>query len=174
MITMLSRKPVTDAEMKRLKKLEAMRRWRARLKAGIPFHRISLDERFEKFTLYAGDCIVWVGTSPDGRYGQFRHNGRQVYAHRFAYERMHGPIPRGLVMDHLCRNTLCVNPAHLEPVTQAVNWHRGLGPLTSGTFNNNKTHCPEGHPYAGENLYIDKRRNHRRCRICMAASSKSR
>ena len=79
----------------------------------------------------AGECWVWKGSvfkKPTGSYGQIRtgHAGERklVRAHRFSYEAFVGPIPEGLSLDHLCRNTLCVNPSHLEPVTHAENMRR--------------------------------------------------
>jgi hypothetical protein len=56
-----------------------------------------------------------------------------IRAHRFAYELLVGPIPEGLVIDHLCRNRRCVNPAHLEPVTAEENWRRGDAPSAIST-----------------------------------------
>jgi len=75
-------------------------------------------------------CHVWTAaTCPtNGPRGVFRWNNKQGYAHRFAYEQMHGPIPVGLVIDHLCRNPLCVNPDHLEAVTNRENILRGIHP----------------------------------------------
>lgn len=73
------------------------------------------------------DCWNWLGTMKgDTGYGHIGVTGRGlVRAHRFAYEDMVGPIPSGLVLDHLCCNKRCVNPWHLEPVTIAVNTRRG-------------------------------------------------
>lgn len=89
-------------------------------------------ENFAKKVVYLGECWLWVG-AVNGRsptkmnYGQFRDaNGRRCPAHRFAYELFIGPIPHGLDVDHLCRQSLCVNPWHLEPVTRQENLLRGL------------------------------------------------
>ena len=62
---------------------------------------------------------------------------------------VHGPIPEGLVIDHLCRNRACVNPAHLEPVSQRENVMRS--PVAEGAINAAKTHCSQGHPFSPEN-----------------------
>ncbi len=83
-------------------------------------------------------------------------------AHRFAYELLVGPIPDGLVIDHLCRVRHCVNPAHMEPVTRWENTLRG------GSFSAvaaRQTHCVNGHPFDEENTHVD-RRGFRRCRAC--------
>lgn len=82
-------------------------------------------------------CWHWTGPTDRG-YGKISVNARRVKAHRFIYEREVGPIPDGLTLDHLCRNTACVNPAHLEPVTNSENVRRQGAALR-------KDVCPRGH-----------------------------
>jgi hypothetical protein len=91
--------------------------------------RKSLDELIEVQS--DTGCWLWKGavdhldrTHP---YGVWRVGTKTVQAHRAMYERVRGPIPDGLHLDHLCRNTLCVNPDHLEPVNQSENLRRGRG-----------------------------------------------
>lgn len=70
-------------------------------------------------------CWLWRGWINAKGYGHFGVNNRlTVKAHRWSYEQLVGPIPHGLTLDHLCRVRNCVNPAHLEPVTRAVNISR--------------------------------------------------
>ena len=108
-----------------------------------------------------GSCWNWTA-GVDGRgYGAFKLNGRQLGAHVVAYRRLVGPIPEGLVLDHLCRNPRCVNPDHLEPVTQRENVVRGEAPAAT---NARKTHCKRGHEFTPENT-IDHPRG-RNCREC--------
>jgi len=110
-----------------------------------------------------GLCWEWTRAKTSGGYGQFWVKPRKVVCHRFAYEQLVGPIPEGLQLDHLCRNRACVNPNHLEPVTQQVNILRGF---SIATANRLKTHCPQGHPYSATNTYIHPRNNGRICRAC--------
>ena len=70
-------------------------------------------------------CWNWQLSLDRKGYGTVCIKGKKTAAHRFIYEQEHGPIPGGMVLDHLCRNPKCVNPAHLEPVTQAENVQRG-------------------------------------------------
>lgn len=122
-------------------------------------------DRFMRFVLPEPNsgCWLWAGyVKPDG-YPQFG----QEYAHRFAYTEIVGPIPEGLELDHLCRVRSCVNPNHLEAVTHLVNISRvPANPLADA--NRAKTHCPYGHPYDGQNLWIESGRA-RRCRTCRNA-----
>lgn len=103
-------------------------------------------------------CWLWTGGFfADGGYGQFRY-GKETRAHRVAYVIFVGPIPAGLVIDHLCGVKACVRPSHLEAVTQGENVRRASA---------RKTHCPQGHPYSGANLYVNPNSGHRLCRCCM-------
>lgn len=70
-------------------------------------------------------CIVWVGATNTVGYGVVQIDGERHLAHRVAYEAAYGPIPQGLVIDHLCRVRNCVKPEHLEAVTTAENLRRG-------------------------------------------------
>jgi len=91
-------------------------------------------------------CWLWTGAT-DGNvppYGSFWTGHCHTGAHRFAYEALVGPIPDGLVIDHLCRVRHCVNPAHMAPVTTGENVLRGESPSAKQA---RKTHCPNGHEY---------------------------
>ena len=111
-------------------------------------------------------CWLWIASVNLKGYGMFhlpRPVGRRIHAHRFAYEAVVGPIPDGLVLDHLCRTSLCVNPAHLEPVTNRENVTRGL----------RRSHCANGHAYTEENSYWRAGRNGypwRECKECRLLS----
>ncbi len=107
-------------------------------------------------------CWLWTGATRWGGYGVF-HNGVLVPAHRLSYELARGPIPNGLVLDHLCRVTSCVNPAHLEPVTHRENILRGV----------RKDKCHRGHPYSFENKHVSKS-GRWRCRKCEADGARHR
>jgi len=70
------------------------------------------------------ECWLWLAGRADG-YGMFRLDSQTpIRAHRFAYQTVIGPIPAGFTIDHLCRNPLCVNPAHMEAVTRSENIRR--------------------------------------------------
>lgn len=121
----------------------------------------------------SGSCWLWTADKICGGYGRFSFNGRLVLAHRFSYEFFNEEIPKGLQIDHLCRNRGCVNPEHMEVVTNRENMMRGLSPSLTSKRQLSKTHCPQNHPYSGENLYLDPNGG-RRCRICNRISRKNR
>jgi hypothetical protein len=131
-----------------------------------------VDERFWSKVKEDPDtgCWVWQDHLSASGYGRFGIGGRagRVYpAHRVAYEWVVGVIPEGLVIDHLCRNRACVNPAHLEPVTMRENLLRGYG---WGGLHARKTHCPAGHPLEGDNLSTyHLKHKQRKCLACHAA-----
>lgn len=119
-----------------------------------------------------GGCWIFELLSRDG-YGRFWFKGKQMRAHRWAFEFLVGPIPDGFVLDHLCRNRACVNPDHLEPVTQRINTLRGE---TLPAQNILKLLCVRGHRLDGDNLRRDAK-GRRRCRECHrinAAASRAR
>jgi hypothetical protein len=109
-----------------------------------------------------GPCWLWTGPLVDG-YGQAQFEGRGQRIMRVIYRQLVGPIPEGLVLDHLCRVRRCVNPAHLEPVTNRENGLRGET-IQARFFA--RTHCDNGHPFSGENLIIRPENGSRRCRKC--------
>lgn len=113
-------------------------------------------------------CWEWIPGA--GRRGHVLWGDRMELAHRVAYRLLHGEIPAGLVLDHLCMNQRCVNPDHLEPVTQGENMRRARlsGAMDPGKHQRDKTECPLGHPYSGANLRIDGGK--RTCRKCRNAA----
>ena len=120
-------------------------------------------DRFWSKVEKSADCWLWkAGKQGDG-YGSFHPKTKEsVLAHVFAYSLLKGAIPRGLELDHLCRNKSCVNPEHLEPVTHRENVLRGTG---TSAINAAKTHCVNGHKLSGRNLKIRSNGN-RDCKAC--------
>lgn len=94
---------------------------------GGPPRRVFGDDarRFWAKVDASGSCWMWTASTNGGGYGGFTIRGTRTGAHRYAYERMVGPIPEGMDLDHLCRNRRCVRPSHLEPVTRSENVARG-------------------------------------------------
>ena len=120
------------------------------------------------------DCWEWIAGRTTAGYGTFAPGReKRTYAHRFSYELLVGPIPEGLHIDHLCRNRGCVNPDHLEPVTNRENGRRGMAAMVGRARCAAITHCPQGHAYTKENTYVDKRRC-RQCRECSRARNRER
>jgi hypothetical protein len=128
---------------------------------------VSHADRFWPKVDKGGSCWRWLAGKDSAGYGTFKLSGRQLGAHRVAFELVRGPIPEGMHLDHLCRNPSCVNPAHLDPVTPGENIRRGLVSLLAkesnngGRFHAAKTHCPNGHAYDMVNSH-----GRRGCRTC--------
>lgn len=108
-------------------------------------------ERFWAKVEKTETCWLWIaGRQADG-YGSITVGGSGKLAHRVAYELVVGPIAKDLTLDHLCRVRHCVNPAHLEPVTNRVNILRGVSPTAQCA---QQTSCKRGHPFTEANTRI--------------------
>jgi hypothetical protein len=110
-------------------------------------------------------CLEWTGArcGQKSQYGAFTWPARrQIVAHRAAWLIVHGEIPDGYEIDHLCRNPICVAIEHLDAVPQIVNWQRGRSVTRMNAL---KVSCPRGHAYNEANTYTD-RRGRRSCRAC--------
>ncbi len=121
---------------------------------------LTLEERFWSHVdpCRTDGCAVWTKGFTTNGYGRLNIKGH----YRLAHHILNGKAPQGLEWDHLCRNRACVWPDHLEAVTHQVNMLRGFG--VSG-ISHAKTHCPQGHPYAGSNLHTTPK-GERRCIAC--------
>jgi hypothetical protein len=124
---------------------------------------LPLELRFWLRVDFGPYCWTWTGGRMGARkaYGCITVQRAPRAAHRWSYEFCVGPIPRGLQLDHLCRNTLCVNPDHLEPVTQQENNRRSTSPSAQRA---RQVACFRGHPFDDANTYWW--RGHRQCRTC--------
>jgi len=123
-------------------------------------------------------CWIWIPEGHPKGYGFAKYKAMGHRAHRLVYSLLVGKIPNGLVIDHKCRVRCCVNPEHLEPVTNLENIKRGI----TGQFNARKTQCSEGHPFDTENTGFSthgkytrrycKKCNHDRIRQCRAEAKR--
>ena len=110
------------------------------------------------------ECWIWNGRRIRRGYGNIRYRTRPTCTHRLVYQTLVGEIPEGFVLDHLCRNPPCCNPAHLEPVTDYENIMRGVG---LGALNARKTTCAKGHE-----LTPRKGTTWRACLVCNRARNR--
>lgn len=113
-------------------------------------------------------CWLWVGYTDTQGYARFWNGRRYERAHRWSFKMFVGAIPKGRVIDHLCRVRSCVNPLHLEAVTNEVNVLRGEG---TSAVNKRKTHCIRGHSFAEHG---GRQRKGRKCLLCEKAYFKER
>lgn len=119
-------------------------------------------------------CWLWQGQPEGSGYCYFSgDDGRNILIHRWSHLHFKGPIAEDCEIDHTCHSDdlcclggvtcphrRCGNPDHLEVVTHRQNMERSEPAR--------RTHCPRGHPYEGENLYIT-REGWRTCRTCKLA-----
>lgn len=123
----------------------------------------------QKWTPEKTKCVEFTGKLDGDGYGRMSVNGKWALAHRVEWEKVNGPIPPGLCIDHLCRNRRCINTRHMEAVTNRVNVLRGNGVTAQ---NAKATHCKHGHPLSGDNLRIAKDGG-RECIVCRRTSNRN-
>jgi len=142
-----------------------------------PYKHQPIIERFWVRVNKTDTCWLWTGTkTPDGYpklyVGYGRDESMYVLAHRYSYEQFVGPIPSGLTIDHVkargCTTKLCVNPDHLEAVTNVENVMRGNGICVR---HKNQTHCIHDHPFDDENTVYSKNGKQRSCLACRKTSN---
>lgn len=113
---------------------------------------------------FKNGCWIWKAALNNSGYGIFGMKPKLLLAHRVSYELFVSPIPYDLVIDHVCKNTKCVNPEHLRLLSHAKNSCIRKGGLQ---IIDGKEYCQNRHLFYGENIYIEGKK--RRCRICRKA-----
>lgn len=138
------------------------RLWKRVSKLGpIPLHRPEL-----------GRCWIWTGSQSSNGYGNmYCGNGKYISTHVVSYEAAKGPVPDGFVLDHLCRTPLCLNPDHLEPVTNRINIMRGVSPTVLLHL---KGMCKNGHSAATEACRVRTKDGSYRVAYCRACRREKR
>lgn len=114
-------------------------------------------------------CWHWMGYKDPSGYGRFRTAG-EFRAHRWSFAAFRGPIPTGMVIDHICRQRDCVNPAHLRAVTSGENTH-AQNSIAPAKLLKEAAQCVHGHPFDEVNTLYTKR-GYRYCRECHLARSR--
>lgn len=109
-----------------------------------------------------GCWLLPGGDSNSSGHKRVQYQNVTYGAHEFFYETLVGPVPPGLVLDHTCCETSCVNPKHLDPCTRGENTRRAKQRLTV---------CKAGHPLSGENLYM-RPDGYRACRTCQRSRNR--
>lgn len=135
-----------------------------------------LAVKFDRTVQHDGvtTCWHWSGNT-NQTYGIIRYGRKKVFlAHRYSYERFNGPLIPGLQIDHICRNKLCVNPAHLRQVTHSENML--AIPEHIRKAGRRKSHCKYGHEFTPDNTGTVRGTYgmERYCRVCRRASDRKR
>lgn len=125
-----------------------------------------IDRFYAKVVKHESGCWLWTGYTDKKGYGIFGITSKNIVkAHRYSYEKNVGEIPDGLYIDHLCRVCNCVNPDHLEPVTNQENVIRGNNARPK------QTKCKRGHDFSDSNTYLNPN-GRRECKTCRSDAVK--
>lgn len=126
----------------------------------LPMRRIEAFN--QRYIVHESGCWLWQHSVSARGYGKFWYPGGAT-AHKFSYLLHIGPVPKDLVLDHICRVRHCVNPKHLRPITAAMNILIGEG---MGAKHARQTHCLRGHPFSIENTHIITKKSGKKTRVC--------
>ena len=85
------------------------------------------EDAFAARTEWQGNCLVWTSTALQAGYGVLQVDGALMKAHRYAWQRVHGPLSSDEHIDHMCHNTACCNVSHLRIVTHSENMYNRAG-----------------------------------------------
>jgi hypothetical protein len=126
----------------------------------------TLQQKIETYSVPVPEsgCWLWTRAVNQDGYGRVSARGKYLSAHRVSYEVFKGEIPAGQYVLHACDTPGCVNPAHLRIGAQSDNM---ADCISKGRHKGGRSHCPNGHPYAGANLYVSPDGS-RCCRKCRA------
>jgi hypothetical protein len=128
---------------------------------------MDIEGRFYKKITVVQECWIWKASKLESGYGLFTDEyGKTITAHRWSFQHFHGVIPQGLVIDHICRNPSCVNPKHLQAISQSDNIKRSLLVKARSA----RTHCKNGHEFTPQNTRYVKGQRGRRCSTCAKLS----
>lgn len=121
-------------------------------------------------------CREWQGLRSKKGYGRVTRDGKHWRLHRYVWTLVNGPIPEGMQVCHHCDNPPCFRLDHLFLGTNRLNVDDKMakGRTYQITHQTSKTHCPQGHPYEGENLVLDTNWNGRPCRRCRTCRNEKR
>lgn len=127
----------------------------------------------DRIRIDSNGCWIWLLSVGSHGYGNAFIHGTSRVAHRVSYAAFVGELLPKMVIDHLCKVRRCVNPEHLEQVTQRTNIYRtdNAGILVAAKNNAKKTHCPSGHKYTDKSVYMY--RGSRICRPCHKRHSRN-
>ncbi len=135
-----------------------------------------VERLLAKTTAGPNGCIIWTGYTDRDNYGDIKIDGKHLRVHRAVYQLLVSPLPTAAQVDHSCHNAdancpggptclhrRCLNPHHLDAVTNRENNLRSA--VSTAGRNFRKTHCWRGHAFTAEHSYVDSR-GHRICRTC--------